>query len=48
MSSSGTPIVPLGVPVALVMSGGYPPYIGDTVDIHQATVMTPVAFHGTQ
>lgn len=33
-----------GVPVAVVMSGGYAPRIEDTVDIHFATVRTAVEF----
>ena len=36
----------LGIPVAVVMSGGYAPRIEDTVEIHLATVRTAVAFHG--
>ncbi len=35
-----------GIPVALVMSGGYAPRIHDTVDIHLATVRVAAAFHG--
>jgi acetoin utilization deacetylase AcuC-like enzyme len=35
-----------GIPVAVVMSGGYAPRIEDTVEIHLATVRTAVAFHG--
>jgi acetoin utilization deacetylase AcuC-like enzyme len=36
-----------GIPVAVVMSGGYAPQIEDTVEIHLATVKTAVAFHGS-
>lgn len=35
-----------GIPVAVVMSGGYASIIDDTVDIHLATVRTAAAFHG--
>jgi acetoin utilization deacetylase AcuC-like enzyme len=35
-----------GIPVAVVMGGGYAPRIEDTVEIHLATVRTAVAFHG--
>ena len=34
-----------GIPVAVVMGGGYAPRIGDTVDIHFATVRTADEFH---
>ena len=36
-----------GIPVAVVMSGGYAPLIQDTVDIHFNTVRTAAAYHGS-
>lgn len=35
-----------GIPVAVVMAGGYAPIIDDTVDIHLATVRIAAALHG--
>ncbi|MFO8175069.1 MAG: histone deacetylase [Longimicrobiales bacterium] len=35
-----------GIPVAVVLSGGYAPVIEDTVDIHLATARIAAAFHG--
>jgi len=36
-----------GIPVAVVMSGGYAPLIQDTVDIHFNTARTAAAYHGS-
>ena len=36
-----------GIPVAVVMGGGYAPVIEDTVDIHLATARTAAALHGS-
>ena len=37
-----------GIPVAVVMGGGYAPEIDDTVEIHLATAKAAAAFHGNQ
>lgn len=37
-----------GIPVAVVMGGGYAPDINDTVEIHLATAKVAAAFHGNQ